>query len=83
MMGQAVPEGKENNNTCPRVYTRRHISSITMHCKDTHFHVPFKRNRNILHWCKYYINGHDSISIETDYLTHMPLYMYTHPMAPK
>ena len=27
MMGQAVPEGKENNNTCPRVYTRRHISS--------------------------------------------------------
>ena len=26
-MGQAVPEGKENNNTCPRVYTRRHISS--------------------------------------------------------
>ena len=27
MMGQAVPEGKENNNACPRVYTRRHISS--------------------------------------------------------
>ena len=28
MMGQAMPEGKENNNTCPRVCTRRHISSL-------------------------------------------------------